>query len=361
MVLQKLKKIVQKVASNPLVRATRRNGTRATTTTFSSTYALSVPYHWAAFVNFMREQRSVMAGKKQYYKNLNVEVTSNALLRRNVHRLEKGLTMQPLRDVFAENYIFETTQIYSQTQTRYLNSKESVDVDELTWANNVLKQYFDTVIETKKILKAKTLFEDCKFSPEETDSIPYQRGEQINLPSYEQILSLSKYRRSVRWFLDKPVERTLIDQALVVAREAPSACNRLPYEFRIFDKPNLVSKISNLPFGTTGYADNIPVIAVLVGRLDNYFSARDRHAIYIDTSLAAMSFAFALETLGLSSCMINWPDFEPLERKMAKTLNLKQYERPIMLMAIGYPDPIALVANSKKKSLDTIRSYNKTK
>ncbi len=352
--------MVQRMLSFSAIRQTRRKSTQIFTTIFGSSYLLSVPYHWVAFVNFMREQRAVMAGKKGYYQNLEGADRSNTLLRRNTHRLEKGLLMQPRRDVFAENYIVETVKTYVQTQQRFNERPDSVDVDELTWAHNVLAQYFTVVKPTKTIQKASDIFAAATYVPQETDAVPYQRSEPVELPSYDELLALSKHRRSVRWFLDKPVERELIDKALVVARQAPSACNRLPYEFRIFDKPELVSQIANTPFGTTGYADNIPVIAVLVGKLDSYFSARDRHAIYVDTSLAAMSFAFALETLGLSSCMINWPDFEPLERKMAKQLNLSMSERPVMLMAIGYPDPYAMVANSKKKSLDTIRSYNKT-
>ena len=66
----------------------------------------------------------------------------------------------------------------------------------------------------------------------------------------------------------------------------------------------------------------------------------------------------SLETLGLASSVINWPDFEPLERKMGATLNLDMDERVIMLIAIGYADPEGMVAFSDKKSLDVIRSYN---
>jgi hypothetical protein len=56
--------------------------------------------------------------------------------------------------------------------------------------------------------------------------------------------------------------------------------------------------------------------------------------------------------------VINWPDFEPLERKMAKTLGLEPHERVIMLMAVGYADPTGMVAYSQKKDLDVLRSFN---
>ena len=80
--------------------------------------------------------------------------------------------------------------------------------------------------------------------------------------------------------------------------------------------------------------------------------------IYIDASLSAMAFMYALETMGLSSCPINWPDIEEREKKAEKLLNLRQEERIIMAISLGYPDPEGLVAYSAKKDLDQIRSYN---
>ena len=132
----------------------------------------------------------------------------------------------------------------------------------------------------------------------------------------------------------------------------------MPYSFRIFDDPKVVPEIASIPFGTVGYSDQIPVIIVLTGDLSNYFSPRDRHAFYLDASLACMSFLFALETLGLSSSTINWPDFEPLEAKTLKKLGLDITERVVMLIAVGYSHPEGLVPYSEKKELASFRSYN---
>jgi len=62
-----------------------------------------------------------------------------------------------------------------------------------------------------------------------------------------------------------------------------------------------------------------------------------------------MQLMLALETLGLSSCPINWPDVEALEQRMAKQLDLPAWIRPVMLIAIGYADPDGGVAYSAKK------------
>ena len=101
--------------------------------------------------------------------------------------------------------------------------------------------------------------------------------------------------------------------------------------------------------GTAGFAENLPAIIVIVGDLSAYPFPKDRHLIYIDGSLAAMQLMLALETLGLSSCSINWPDVSSAERKIRKIIDLKDYERIVMLMAVGYADPEGGIPFSQKK------------
>jgi nitroreductase len=141
---------------------------------------------------------------------------------------------------------------------------------------------------------------------------------------------------------------------------SPSACNRQPFEFRVFDDPELVEKVAKLPAGTKGFAHNFPVIIVLVGELRNYYGERDRHLIYIDASLAAMSFVYAAETLGLSTCCINWPDIEEYEQEADEVLGLEPDQRPVMFIAVGYPDSDGMVAYSQKKPNRQICRFNVT-
>ena len=126
----------------------------------------------------------------------------------------------------------------------------------------------------------------------------------------------------------------------------------------MYDEPSDVRRVAAVPGGTAGFAENFPVIVAVVGKLNAFFSDRDRHLIYIDGSLAAMSFMLALETLGLSSCPINTPGEEAMEQRLADELGLATYERPVMLIALGYPDPSGMVPRSQKKHIDDLRRYN---
>jgi nitroreductase len=171
---------------------------------------------------------------------------------------------------------------------------------------------------------------------------------------YQDFLALCRQRRSVRWFEQRAVPREPVLQALQAAAQAPSACNRQPFLFRYFERPEDAQRIAGIAMGTTGYAQNVPALVVLLGDLGCYPEERDRHVPYIDASLAAMQFMLALETLGLASCPINWPDVEWIERRMDQELELPPHLRPVMLIALGYPDPEGGVPFSAKKSSDLL-------
>ena len=304
--------------------------------------------------SFAREQQAVLSGRLRYRELLTEASGNRYQLRRNIHRLEKGLVMQPRRDVFALSYIDQTVLLYQKAVLDPDSENAGVQ-----WAHDVLTAYFEVVAPIPRLSSARRIFAETESASQDSGaSVPYRRDLNATSVSYEDMRQLAYKRRSVRWFKPQKIPRELLDKALEIAILSPSACNRQPFTFRIFDTPEVVERIASLPMGTQGFYQNIPAIVAIVGELSAYETEQDRHVIYIDASLAAMSFMFALETLSLSSCPINWPDVESLERQMDDVLALKPEERPIMLMAVGFPDPDGLVPYSQKRSISELRSYN---
>ena len=68
--------------------------------------------------SFLREQKAVLAGRLAYQASLKRPDGNMAILRRNVHRIEKGLLMRPRRVPFALDYIEETIDAYVVTAGR---------------------------------------------------------------------------------------------------------------------------------------------------------------------------------------------------------------------------------------------------
>lgn len=305
---------------------------------------------------FRREILAVHAGMKAHQDLEHSDSGKIYRLRRNIHRLEKGLIMSPRRDIFALDYIAETVAVFVEVAKFY-----DVDENELRWFSDVLQEYFSLAGSHTIINSSREVYETAKLDGQQTEqrSIPRERRKyRLSGIGYDEFYTLCCQRRSVRWYQDKMVPRDLVDKAILAAAQSPSACNRQPFEFRIYDEPQLVEQVAGIPGGTKGFTHQFPMVIVLVGKLSAYEFQRDRHVIYIDASLAAMSLMFALETLGLSSCPINWPDVERFEREMDEALGLVPHERPVMLLSVGYAKAEGKIPYSHKKNLAQLRRYN---
>jgi nitroreductase len=310
---------------------------------------------------FDREHKATLSARAKYLRDVYTGEGNVFLLRRNIHKLEKGLVMKPRREIFGLAFLHETVVSYADCVKR-LSSGAMSDGDTLEWSRQVLTVYFAAVTKPHPIVQqARAIFDEAVASHDAREikpRVPFARSK-VELPSFESMMQLAQHRRSVRWFDGTPVPRDVIDRAVLLAGLSPSACNRQPFRFAIFDSPELCQKIAAIPKGTPGWVHNIPCFIVIVGTLEAFDKEKDRHIPYIDGALSAMALCFALECQGVSTCCVNWPDLADTEARMAQALGLHKYERPIMCLAVGYPDMNEKVPYSQKLPLDQLRSYNR--
>ena len=85
-------------------------------------------------------------------------------------------------------------------------------------------------------------------------------------------LQLVRSRRSIRRYLDKPVEREKILTCIEAARLAPSADNVQPWRFLILDEPELRTRFAKEVFSgiysISKFAVKAPVLILILARLD---------------------------------------------------------------------------------------------
>lgn len=305
---------------------------------------------------FDREHLSVLRGRLAYNQSLQQLGQSSPLLRRNIHRLEKGLIMRPRRPIFAEDFIEETVRCYNTAR-----AIAGFSIGELEWARDVLDEYFKVVNSSPIIDKASAEFDRKKLGSGEDyqDAVrtftPYPAH---SLPAsdikFDDLVTLFTRRRSTRWYQDKPVPGEWIKSIIEAAALAPSACNRQPFRFVVANGRKTASRIAECAGGTVGFAQQVPAVIVVVGDLSAYPFERDRHLIYIDASLASMQLMLAAETFGLATCPINWPDVDSAESRLQEILPLAAHERVIMLIALGFGDSAGGIAYSQKKGIQAL-------
>ena len=315
-----------------------------------------------------REERAIEAGQAAYAAALRAERGASFLMRRNVHRIEKGLITTPRRRVFATDFIGETVGEY-EAVVRGRGGRGAGP--ELAWARDVLTRYFaETDPEDPTIAAARRRFEgvprpgDALAAPVDLRAAPgpahpFRRQDGAPPVAIEALSALAARRRSVRSYRPEPVPREVVERAVAVAAQSPSACNRQAFSMLFFDDPETARRVGRVPAGTKTFVDGMTGIAVIVGHLRAYPRARDRHAIYVDGGLAAMALILALEAQGVGTCAINWSDEEPAESRIKGMLGLRDDDRVVMMMSYGWPDPDAEVPFSAKRPVAELAEWNR--
>lgn len=302
---------------------------------------------------FFREAQTVVTGQLRYGEAERLGLPLHEL-RRRTHMIEKGLVMRPRRVTFAADYIEWTVKAANRAANLRL---DCLSGSEWEWIHSTLGQYFAATADSDDVRIRRARAEYVAPMAQQLARGPQPKNTGRPPVDFESFRALAVRRTSVRWFLDEKVPRELIDQAVEVAAESPTACNRQPYRIEIIDDPQRLAKAVEIPMGTAGFGHNIPCLAVVIGDLAAFSHERDRHLIYIDAALASMSFVLALETQGLASCCINWPEIPDKERAISALLAIPSHERVIMLIAIGYADPDGMSPFSQKRQVGDARRY----
>lgn len=170
-------------------------------------------------------------------------------------------------------------------------------------------------------------------------------------------------RKSIRRFLDKPVEREKILSCLEAARVAPSADNVQPWRFLVIDDPEIIKDFAKEAFSgiyfPSKFAAKAPIIIVILARLDiiaNRIGKQIQNISFylIDIGIAGEHIVLQAEDLGLGTCWIGWFN----ARKTRKFFKIPRKYKIVSLMAMGYYEKKPS-KERKRKKLEEIIWFNK--
>ncbi len=177
------------------------------------------------------------------------------------------------------------------------------------------------------------------------------------------LLELLKHRKSVRDFLDKPVEREKIMMCLEAARVAPSTCNSQPWKFVVVDDRELKNKLCDAALGgiysINSFCKMAPVIVAVISEKAKFLARiagmfRDTKYYLIDIGITCEHFVLQAEDLGLGTCWIGWFN----EGAVKSILNIPEHKKVDILIALGYYDREKLGPEHDREPMDKIASFN---
>lgn len=168
-------------------------------------------------------------------------------------------------------------------------------------------------------------------------------------------------RKSIRKYLDKPVEREKLSRVIEAARLAPSACNAQPWRFIVVDEPALRDKLIKEGLGgvvvPNTWAKAAPAVIVACSDLDlttHKLAEKVQGVQYhlIDMGIALEHIALKAVELGLGTCYIGWFNGKAIKKLLRLPLNWKVE----CLLTIGYPADIP--EPMKRKAINDICRFN---
>ena len=144
-------------------------------------------------------------------------------------------------------------------------------------------------------------------------------------------------RRSIRKYLDIPVEWEKVGRILEAARHSPSAGNIQEWKFIVVTKPEIRREIASAALSQEWIA-NAPVnivIVALIEKIKRHYGLRGERLYSIqDCAVAATNIMLAAQELGLATCWVGAFD----ENKLQRALNLPDDVRPQIILTLGYAD-----------------------
>jgi nitroreductase len=174
---------------------------------------------------------------------------------------------------------------------------------------------------------------------------------------------LVENRRSVRRYLDRPLEREKVLACLEAARLAPSAENVQPWRFLVVDDPLLKDRFASEVFSgiyaMSRFAGRAPVLVLVLARLDlvtNRLARRIQGVPFylIDIGIAGEHFVLQAEEMGLGACWIGWFNI----RRARRFFKIPRRYKIVCLLSLGYPEPRAQ-GQKKRKPLQDIAWFNR--
>ncbi|MGB0578235.1 MAG: nitroreductase family protein [Limisphaerales bacterium] len=178
------------------------------------------------------------------------------------------------------------------------------------------------------------------------------------VPAGGEVTNFFQTRCSVRSFADQPVDRALLNEAVRLAQSSPSVCNRQTARVHAIDGQELQKRALACQNGNAGFGHLADKVVTITVDLRCFLSIGERNQAWIDGGLFAMTLIWALHSLGLVSCSLNWSAEHEQDQQLRDVLPLGEHEVVIMMLAVGHPPKELKVPCSERRPLDTILTWH---
>lgn len=251
------------------------------------------------------------------------------------HVIEKGLTMPESKIGFGQQRII----ILCRDCVKYIEKYGQND-EQLNHAIGVILEYedfhkksgFELDKETENSLqqlKDKLLSEVQRAVQKQTGRDELYTKKEHSFPEFsESRCSLRNYSA-----VDVPVKGIM--DALELAKNSPSACNRQSWRTYVFTQKIIINTLLELQGGNRGFGHLTNKLIIVVGELGLFCNSNERNQVFIDGGIYTMNLLYALHYKEIASCVLNCSFDNAKEEEIKKVAGIKDSEVLIVMIACG--------------------------
>lgn len=160
-------------------------------------------------------------------------------------------------------------------------------------------------------------------------------------------------RTSVRKYTNEKPSRTLLEQVIEAARQAPSAVNKQPWRFVVITNKEKLAEIKRAY--QREWIETAQAMIVVIGNHNQSWhrGCDGKDHCDIDIAIATEHITLKATDLGLSTCWVC--NFDPTIA--GEVINLKEGEEVDVLIPIGYADPTTPIKEHTRKEMNEIVEF----
>lgn len=280
------------------------------------------------------------------------QVTLQAKITMDYHRLEKGMSLRDPRTDFG-------TKVAQDLIANLTTYCRKFGADQLTATTLEVLQEFNrfrrrhATVVPELVATTEELRREFSWSGSACGGGTLETSaEQVRSQSRIDGAAFFNSRHSVRDFTDEPVDVRQLEAAVRMAQRTPSVCNRQAWRVHVARGTALKERLLALQNGNLGFRSQIACALVVVCDLRHFVTVGERNQAWIDGGMFAMSLVYALHSLGLGTCFLNWSVTEDVDRKLRPHLKVTEHDVIITLLAVGHLPEQFRVAHSQRKPIE---------
>lgn len=308
-----------------------------------------VQFFWYDFIRFSKYSASI----KGDYEN---RATLIAAITMDYHRIEKGLTMLQPREKFGLWFI--PTLIDNVIRYKLSFGNHAMLLAAFSALKNYMEFHADRGVSIPELeSRYARLSEVLREVGEVQESV-----RRIKLSDLKRSIANSNFknlalaRHSIRSFRPTLVSDKIICDAVEIASKSPSVCNRQAWRVYYITGEKL-DQLLPLQNGNLGFRNEIKNLAIVTGKVSYMRHSTERNQVYIDGGLFCMSLMYALLSMEIGSCPLNWCVAPSTDKRLRSIIDIAPDEEVIMYLALGYFADYSLVAASPRNAASEIITF----